>query len=443
MNLSKHKFSIPQFKLLNKNLNFCPTPGNYDQTAFKTDINKFTRKIKLRAHFGTTCSEDQSNEQPTKEFYIKNPNSTWEPPNNHHTVKSFIEAFNNEIDNLPQNNTKRKYNLTIAERKALDELRDRTDLVITNADKGGAVVIQDIENYIKEANRQLNDTNFYKKYEIDLTNLHCDKVNRTVEHFKKSKFISERIASMLKCKDPKPPKFYTLPKIHKDNNPGRPVISSIGCHTANISKYVDHHLQEYVTKLPSYVKDTTDFINKIKDVIVPDHAILVTMDVSSLYTNIPNEEGIEAVREILYQNNCSTTMSHVITTFLKLILILNNFVFNGHHYLQIKGCAMGTKCAPSYANIFMGQFEAEKIYEKIKDRSLRYLRYIDDIFMIWIGTDDQLKAFANEINQVHPSIHIRAITNRGQLSRYNHLQTRQPAIIKSIQKSNGSIDVSP
>ena len=87
---------------------------------------------------------------------------------------------------------------------------------------------------------------------------------------------------MLKCKDPKPPKFYTLPKIHKDNNPGHPVITSIGCHTANISKYVDHHLQEYVTKLPSYVKDTTDFINKIKDVKVPDHAILVTMDVSSL-----------------------------------------------------------------------------------------------------------------------------------------------------------------
>ena len=237
-----------------------------------------------------------------------------------------------------------------------------------------------------------------------MTNLHCEKVNHTVEHFKKSKFISERIASMLKCKDPKPPKFYTLPKIHKNNNPGRPVISSIGCHTANISKYVDHHLQEHVSKLPSYVKDTTDFINKTKDLAVPDHAILVTMDVSSLYTNIPNDEGIEAVREILYQNNCSTTMSHVITTFLNLILTLNNFIFNGNHYLQIKGCAMGTKCAPSYANIFMGQLESKNIYDKIKDKSLCYLRYIDDIFMIWIGTLYELNIFTDEINQIHPSI---------------------------------------
>ena len=66
--------------------------------------------------------------------------------------------------------------------------------------------------------------------------------------------------------EPKTPKFYTLPKIHKPNNPGRPVISSINCHTAKISQFVDYHLQDAVTKLPSYIKDTTDFINKIKDV---------------------------------------------------------------------------------------------------------------------------------------------------------------------------------
>ena len=92
---------------------------------------------------------------------------------------------------------------------------------------------------------------------------------------------------MLKCKEPKLPKLYTLSNMHKKNNPGRPVISSIGCHTANISKYVDYHLQGRVSKLPSYVKDTTDFINKIKDLTVPDNTILVTLDVSSLYTNIP------------------------------------------------------------------------------------------------------------------------------------------------------------
>ena len=82
-----------------------------------------------------------------------------------------------------------------------------------------------------------------------------------------------------------------MPKIHKKNNPGRPVISSINCHTSNISKFVDYHLQEHVQNLPSYVKDTTDFINKIDDLAIPEDSILVTMDVSSLYTNIPNRRN--------------------------------------------------------------------------------------------------------------------------------------------------------
>ena len=51
---------------------------------------------------------------------------------------------------------------------------------------------------------------------------------------------------------------------------------------------------------------------------------------------------------------------------------------------------MGTVCAPSYANLFMAQFEEKHIHSYIKDMSLLYLRYIDDIFVIWKGTKEQL-----------------------------------------------------
>ena len=68
-----------------------------------------------------------------------------------------------------------------------------------------------------------------------------------------------------------------------------------------------------------------------------------------------------------------------LSTFLSLILTLNNFVFNYAHYVQTMGCAMGTICASSYANIFMANFEAKYIYPYIKEKSLLYLKYIDDI----------------------------------------------------------------
>ena len=78
---------------------------------------------------------------------------------------------------------------------------------------------------------------------------------------------------------------------------------------------------------------------------IPDNSILVTMDVRSLYTSIPNKEEIVAVETTLKRKNIGT---RIISAFLHLVLTLNNFVFNSQNYLQLKGCAMGTKCACKY-----------------------------------------------------------------------------------------------
>ena len=129
----------------------------------------------------------------------------------------------------------RKKNLKKSELKALEDFQQREEIVITKTDKGGAVVIQDVSDYINEAKTQLSDQNFYTKCSKDLTNEHNRKVNTTIDSLKKSNLLTEKTANMLKTNNPKTPKFYTLPKIHKENNPGRPVISSINCHTANLS----------------------------------------------------------------------------------------------------------------------------------------------------------------------------------------------------------------
>ena len=60
-------------------------------------------------------------------------------------------------------------------------------------------------------------------------------------------------------------------------------------------------------------------------------------------------------------------------------------MFNSRNYLQTKCGAMGTICAPSYTNIFMDHFEKKLIYPFINGFPLIYLRFIDDIFLIWIG----------------------------------------------------------
>ena len=111
-----------------------------------------------------------------------------------------------------------------------------------------------------------------------------------------------------------------------------------------------------ISQIPSYIKDTNHFINKVDNFSVPVNSVLVTMDVRSLYTSIPNNEGIAATKKRYDSYIHKTIPTNIITAFLVLILTLNNFVFNSKFYLQIKGCAMGKICAPAYANTFMAEF---------------------------------------------------------------------------------------
>ena len=84
------------------------------------------------------------------------------------------------------------------------------------------------------------------------------------------------------------------------------------------------------------MKDTADFIEKIEAIYhVSDSSYLVSLDARSLYTNITHKEGIEAVKQKLKKSKSSISIK-VILTFLKLILTLNNFVFNGINYIQKK-----------------------------------------------------------------------------------------------------------
>ena len=93
----------------------------------------------------------------------------------------------------------------------------------------------------------------------------------------------------------------------------------------------------------------------------------------------------------------------MIRTLLALIpsLTVNNSIFNSNFCLQIKGCALGAICATTYAKIFMSEFEKICI-KNIKNKSSSYLQFIDDIFMVWTKSKNELKFFINEINKKHP-----------------------------------------
>jgi len=81
----------------------------------------------------------------------------------------------------------------------------------------------------------------------------------------------------------------------------------------------------------------------------------------------------------------------------------NNLEFDGKHFLQILGTAIGTKMAPAYANLFMDELE-RRLIPQARVKPYVWLRYIDDVFRIWTGTGEELREFLFFINEAHDTI---------------------------------------
>ena len=138
---------------------------------------------------------------------------------------------------------------------------------------------------------------------------------------------------------------------------------------------------------------------------IPPDSTLVSIDVSSLYTNIPHKDGIAAAVQALEQDTDPDPLRpplRILTEILNIVLKNNIIEFNGDYFLQIQSTAMGTKMAPAYANLFMGSIEPTLISHGDPYINM-WKRFIDDIFLIWTGTHAQLNTFTSIINTIHPT----------------------------------------
>ena len=184
--------------------------------------------------------------------------------------------------------------------------------MILPTDKGDGTCVVSREDYVKEGNRQLSDPSTYKILNHDIIN----KVKKSVEELlvgmKKDNVIDQNLYSSLLPTSPVPGRLYFLPKVHKQGNPGRPIISSNGTATEKLSAFVDFHLTRYMScnYIPSYIKDIIDFFNAIFKISkLSNDILLVTRNVKALYTNIPHKEGIAAVQTTLNRNNVNTRLT--------------------------------------------------------------------------------------------------------------------------------------
>ena len=141
------------------------------------------------------------------------------------------------------------------------DLHDNRNIIIKPTDKGGNIVIMNTTDYVQEAQRQLLNPEHYKPLTSGWTTTYNKYIHHLIDQAWRLGIISDTTKESLQTKNPRISTFYMLPKIHKPGNPGKPTVNSIGSITEKISAFVDSHLRQYTPRIPSYIKDTTHFIN--------------------------------------------------------------------------------------------------------------------------------------------------------------------------------------
>ena len=156
INLSKRDLSENEISLLSKGLNFIPTCNKVDVARLKLELELFGRMLRLKWHF-----RDDKRDIPINPFKTK---STFNPRNKDAAIEIYLSSLEEKILKIEKDKFN---NLTKGEWDALYNLKNDKTIMIKGADKGAAVVVWDREDYIKEAENQLGDTNIYEEVPND------------------------------------------------------------------------------------------------------------------------------------------------------------------------------------------------------------------------------------------------------------------------------------
>ena len=424
-NYSSLNLTSDMISLLNRGLNFAVMEKNLDITQLFSDIKKFERKLIWKEFF-----HPEENEEVVKIPFIKEDKTNL--PKKYtasSSLRSFLTATRSEILN-PNNRNKVDPNLSPGELRAMEELiklQKEQTIVIRKCDKGAGIIILNYDDYVNSCENHLtayqNDnphSPYYTKVSESFTKEAKVHIENVLGNALDNNIINKDEFDAMKVTEKVPGRFYCNFKVHKSHlkselPPVRPIVSNSGSLTDNIGIYVDYFINDISTKHESYLQDTPDFLRAIEDLNskfrLPDNTILVSVDISALYTNIPQSEGINSVNEALLETNISDSARQFVIDLLVIILKYNIFEFNGEHYVQNIGTAMGSRPAPAFANIFLARNIDKKIVEILNILQTTetfsyklFKRFLDDLFYVICGTTKQVHSLFDQLNSLHPSI---------------------------------------
>lgn len=434
MVVSEVPLTLPQKSVLSKGRSFVTGPPSlkpieHHITAsledLETEINhRFTQSLLPGSR--PPSVNKQTMKIPTQLPFHKGKRL---PPKRLPGLAEIMDEAKKEI--LTAGKRKKRLNLNKKEIEALEQLKEDPNIVIKKADKDGALVVLKTGNYRAMGRAHLKDKETYVPLvdEEEALRKVDNESKRLVNRFytldspgKKCTSFKAAQRDALLAHKPSIPHWYILPKTHKKIDeelgtwPGRPVLSGCCAPTRPVDRLLTTYLAPLLDLLPERLQDTSDFLRKIREFPqIPRGALIFSFDIVSLYPSIPQEEAAWVVSHFYEKNfgyvqgrlrhdfNIQAPPPYLIKEGIDHVLNGTLLRYDHGYYRQNKGTAIGASVSVAIAEIFV-HASIEKERKKMQKQPLVFFRYIDDIFGIFDGKEDELREYHEGLNKIHPDL---------------------------------------
>ena len=266
--------------------------------------------------------------------------------------------------------------------KTLTRLGENPNIHITKADKGGGVIIMDKSEYTRKMMAILADRETYQPRPAGSGLREATNLKQRLRRLLSTSEQGKRLLHLLP-ENPRIPKAYGLPKTHKSGVPLRPIISGIGSTPHSLAKVLAKPLSKLLgTMSGAHLKNSNDLLNRLGKIGFRNK-MLASFDVKSLFTNVPSDGAITAMKEVL-ETVDDVELPLPRPDFITAVTMCVNFgslEFNGEEFNQYDGLAMGSPLSPVLACLYMESLE-KRHYLRIAGQHSTWLRYVDDVLLV-------------------------------------------------------------
>ena len=407
INLSDRRLTESELSLLGKGLSFVPTKR---QTIAQliAELKEWERLMRLKEYWDGQDKNESGGDRDGDSQYKT---SRWTPPKGR---DQWLDLYIEEVTSGVIQGLRKtgRSNLSKGEDEALLSLMKDDSIIIRPADKGSSFVILNKEDYIDKLSDEMDKGDGYEPTKGDMTSVISRKVGKLVTRLEEKGYIGKNERKYLVPPRPTPGILQGNPKIHKEGAPMRTIVSGRGQATEKLAGLAESQLTEHVESQDSYVRDTGDFLSKLQEIGQPvernggHRPLMFCMDVAKLYPSVPRREGLDACRVALNERAEANIPTEEVLEVIELVLDNNNFQLGeSRNYRQTEGTAIGSKLGRNFACTYMGAWEKDLLCRSAL-KPLKWYRFIDDIWGLWVHGEESLRVFHDLANQIHQNIKV-------------------------------------